>query len=113
MAEKTGLQEIVLDGTKYVRADSVDAVKPIPGKRAVVVVDRGWIFAGDVTLNGDTGELELTRAVHVFSWQTGGFSAVVDDPKKAGADLRKMATAVHVPTESVIFKCPVGDSWGL
>ncbi len=40
--------EIEINGIKYTRSDSVAA--PVPsGNRAVVVVDRGWIFAGDVT----------------------------------------------------------------
>jgi hypothetical protein len=37
-------ETIKIDDTTYVRADA----KPV-GNRAVVVVDRGWIFAGDVT----------------------------------------------------------------
>ena len=111
MADKCSVKEITIDGTKYVRADSVSA-PVIPGKRAVVVVDRGWIFAGDISDSPDGGK-RLTRAVHVFSWQSGGFTAVVNDPKAAGADLRKMSNPVDVPNDSIIFTVPVNDSWGL
>lgn len=37
---------IKIDDIEYVRSDSVS--KPIIGNRAIIVVDRGWIFAGDV-----------------------------------------------------------------
>jgi len=40
---------ISIDGVEYVRKDLAEAFHKIPGKRAVVVVDRGWVFAGDVT----------------------------------------------------------------
>jgi len=36
------------------------------GNRHVVVVDRGWIFAGDMTR--ENGRIRLERAVHVFRW---------------------------------------------
>lgn len=48
MMMKTDIQQIEVNGVSYVRADSVSTPQP-NGKRAVVVVDRGWIFAGDVT----------------------------------------------------------------
>lgn len=104
------INEIEVNGVKYVRADSVGA--PVPnGKRAVVVVDRGWIFAGDVT--EENGRVYLDRAVWVFRWESVGFAAVVEDPKKAKADIRKLTTRVDIPAGSEIFRLPVGDSWGL
>lgn len=39
---------VQINGVEYIRADSVPAAKPTRN-RAVVVVDRGWIFAGGVT----------------------------------------------------------------
>jgi hypothetical protein len=101
--------EIVVDGVRYVAAQS-------EGRRAVVVVDRGWIFAGDVTRVPATPErgrhLRLDRAVHVFSWQSVGFAAMLADPKAAKADLRPCIPQ-EIPEGSEIFCCPVGDSWGL
>ena len=47
MTNKTGvneMNEIEINGVKYIKADS----KP-NGTRAIIVVDRGWIFAGDIT----------------------------------------------------------------
>ena len=55
-------QTIKIDDVEYVRSDLMPA--SITGNRAVVVVDRGWIFAGDVTR--ENGRIKLSRAVHVF-----------------------------------------------
>ena len=96
--------QIEIDGVKYQRVQA-------NGKRAVVVVDRGWIFAGDVTEKD--GRIYLDRAVWVFNWQAVGFAAVVADPKKAKADIRVMPTRVDLPQDAEIFRLPVGDDWGL
>jgi hypothetical protein len=97
-------QTIKIDDVEYVRADAVPAPT---GNRAVVVVDRGWIFAGDVTR--ENGRIKLTRALHVFKWQSIGFAKMV---KTADADLRPI-NDVDIPEDSEIFCVPVGDSWGL
>jgi hypothetical protein len=96
-------KEIEINGTKY---RAVTAT----GNRAVVVVDRGWIFAGDVTR--ENGRIRLSRAVHVFAWKAIGFAAVVERGKSAGVDLRPVAD-VDMPEGAEIFCVPVGDQWGL
>ena len=93
-----------VNGVRYVR----EAAKP--GKRAVVVVDRGWIFAGDLT--EENGRIRLTRALHVFGWSGIGFSRMIAEPKGGKVDLRKVAD-VDVPKEAEIFRVPVSDDWGL
>ena len=95
--------QIEIDGVTYRR------VVAQPGKRAVVVVDRGWIFAGDVT--EANGRIYLDRAVLVFRWESVGFAAVVTDPKK-NADIRVMPTRVDIPADAEIFRLPVSDDWG-
>lgn len=97
---------ITIDDVQYVRADSV-AVKP-NGNRAVVVVDRGWIFAGDIT--EEDGRIKLSRAVWLFKWSGCGFSRVIEDPSIA--DIRSIAD-VDLPLSSEVFRIPVGESWGL
>lgn len=97
-----------INGMKYVREDQ--AVVPQPnGNRAVVVVDRGWIFAGDVT--EENGRIRLARALHVFSWQSVGFAGMVA-PKNGKADLRKVAD-VDIPKDAEVFRVAVSDDWGL
>lgn len=98
---------ITIDDVKYIRADSQ---KPT-GDRAVVVVDRGWIFAGDVTRKD--GRIYLDRAVWVFRWESIGFDAVIKDPKNSKVTLRKMSNPVEVPQASEIFSIPVESNWGL
>ena len=77
------------------------------GTRAVVVVDRGWIFAGDVTR--ENGRIRLSRALHVFRWESIGFAKMVET---ARADLRPIAD-VDMPADAEIFCVPVPDTWGL
>lgn len=98
-------QTIKIDDVEYVRSDLMPA--PITGNRAVVVVDRGWIFAGDVTR--ENGRIKLSRALHVFKWEGIGFAKMVET---AEADLRPIAD-VDIPEDSEIFSVPVEDSWGL
>ena len=94
-------QIIELNGIKYVRADS----KP-DGDRAIIVVDRGWIFAGDVTR--ENGRIKLTNALHVFKWESVGFAGMIENTAKA--DLRPIAD-VDIPEDSEIFCVPVPKSW--
>lgn len=100
------VNSISINGVEYVRADQA-APKPT-GTRAIIVVDRGWIFAGDVTR--ENGRIKLTRALHVFKWESVGFAGIIENTKKA--DLRKI-TDVDIPSDSEIFCVPVPDDWGL
>ena len=99
------MDRIEVNGVQYVREDMRPA-----GNRAVIVADRGWIFAGDV--KRDNGRIYLSRVVWVFRWESVGFAAVVADPKKAKADIRPIAD-VDMPADAELFAIPVGDSWGL
>ena len=106
---KIDVQEIVVDGETYVKRSSLCAA-PV-GPRAVVVVDRGWIFAGDVT--EENGRIFLDNAVWVFGWQSIGFAAVVENPKQANVDIRLLKTRVNIPQASEVFRLPVAANWGL
>ena len=80
-------------------------------KRVIVVVDRGWIFAGDQTVTSD-GYIKLTNAVHVFRWESMGFAKMVETGKGPKVDLRPVAD-VEIPKDSIIFRVPVPEKWGL
>ena len=99
-------ETIKIDEVEYVRKDSVSL--PPSGNRAVVVVDRGWIFAGDV--KRENGRIKLSRALHVFKWESVGFAGMLENTKKA--DLRTIAD-VDIPEDAEIFCVPVKESWGL
>jgi len=104
-AMMTDMNRIEINGVSYIREDAKPA-----GTRAVIVADRGWIFAGDV--ERAAGRIKLTRAVWVFRWSAVGFAAVVADPKMAKADIRPIAD-VDMPADAELFSIPVPDSWGL
>ena len=99
-------ETITIDDVQYVRQDSVTSSTP-RGSRAVVVIDRGWIFAGDVTR--ENGRIRLSRALHVFKWESIGFAKMVQTAK---ADLRPIAD-VDIPEGAEIFCVPVEDQWGI
>ena len=97
---------ITVNNVEYTRTDSITTLKP-NGNRAVVVVDRGWIFAGDVTR--EDGRIRLSRALHVFKWESIGFAKMVETAK---ADLRLIAD-VDIPQNAEIFCVPVPENWGI
>ena len=96
------MENLVINGVEYAPVNRNN------GNRAVVVVDRGWIFAGDVERKD--GRIYLSRAVWVFRWESVGFAAVVADP--SNADIRPIDD-VELPEVSEIFSIPVNESWGL
>ncbi len=98
------MTSIIVDGIEYAPA------KQVPGTRAVVVVDRGWIFAGDVTRKD--GRIHISNVLHVFRWESLGFAGMIETPKKAKADLRPIAD-VDIPAGAEVFSVAVADGWGL
>jgi hypothetical protein len=98
------MDNVIINGIEYA------PIKVAPGTRAVVVVDRGWIFAGDVSRAN--GRIKLANALHVLKWESIGFAGMISDPKKAKADLRKIAD-VDIPEGAEVFCVPVADGWGL
>ena len=99
-------ERIEINGIEYVRADVGRT-----GTRAVVVVDRGWIFAGDVVR--ENGRIRLDRAVWVFRWESIGFDGMIANPKSDQVTLRPIPNGVDLPEGAEIFLVPVDDSWGL
>lgn len=98
------MQNVIINGVEYA------PIKQATGTRAVIVVDRGWIFAGNVTRAN--GRIKLANALHVFKWESIGFAGMIADPKKAKADLRKISD-VDIPEGAEVFCVPVEDKWGL
>lgn len=81
------------------------------GPRAVFVVDRGWMFAGDASETAD-GCVRLDNAVWIFGWQEIGFAGVVKDWKSKKVDIRPISP-VEIPKGSWIFRVPVETGWGV
>ena len=99
------MQKVVVDGVTYIPESS----KPV-GNRAVVVVDRGWIFAGDVVR--ENGRIKLSRALHVFRWESIAFNGMIANPKSSKVTLKQIAD-VDIPEGAEIFCVPVCEDWGL
>ncbi len=104
------LNSISINGVKYIREDSIKEAQP-NGNRCVVVVDRGWIYAGDVERKN--GRIILTRAVWVFNWSSVGFDGVLKNPKSDKVSIRKVDYIVDIPEASEIYCVRVDDKWGL
>lgn len=106
---ETSINTITVNGVDYVRADQAQQT-PV-GNRAVVVVDRGWIFAGDMTR--ENGRIKLTRAVHVIRWDNIGFDGLIANPKSSKVTLKPMSNGVDIPEGAEVFCVPVETNWGL
>lgn len=100
---------ITVNGVDYVRADQVQIAPS--GDRAVVVVDRGWIFAGDVIR--ENGRIKLSRAVWLFKWESIGFDGVIANPKSNKVTLKPIPQGVDIPQGAEVFSVPVPSDWGL
>lgn len=118
----TILEKLTVNGVNYVREGS-SATAP-SGKRVVMVIDRGWVYAGDVEdYKDDLGRarVRLTRVVWVFSWQGIGFEAVIEEGEKPKAqrskvDLRVRANGARpldFPAGAEVHRTPVSENWGL
>lgn len=94
-----------------VTIDGIEYAPVTRGNRAVVVVDRGWIFAGDVT--EENGRITLSRVIHVFRWESIGFDGMIKDPKSGKVTLRSIPGQVDLPSGAEVFRVPVSQDWGL
>ncbi len=99
------MENVTINGVEYA------PVIRSTGNRAVVVVDRGWIFAGDVERRD--GRIYLTNAVWLLRWQSIGFDGVIENPKSDKVTIKPMPTGVDIPEGSEIFSVSVEAGWGL
>lgn len=102
------METTIINGEEYVEVDNSAA-----GDRAVVVVDRSWIFAGDREITDD--RIRLHNAVWVFRWGPSGFDHVLTNPEDSSADVRPVPNQgiVDIPKISEVYSIPVQDRWGL
>jgi len=113
MTTTASLSTIEINGVTYAPVGSGGASTLPSGNRHVVVIDRGWIVAGDVSTDEVTKELIVSNAIHVFRWESIGFDGVLKDPKSSKVTLKTLPYPVKVPQVSVIFTVPVSESWGV
>ena len=80
------------------------------GDRHIAVLDRGWIFAGDMSLDTDTGVYTMTNCVNIRKWTKGGFGALSRSVVDSGAISDKCAT-IKFHARSMILCVPIGGDW--
>ncbi len=110
MNTKANIEKIVVDGKTYVEEGL--AQPKMSGNRAVIVVDRGWVVAGDVN-EDNPARIVLSNAVWLFRWDSIGLDGVIADPKSPKATLRPMPNGFSIPSDSEIFRIPVAINWGM
>lgn len=103
------MNKLTVNGIEFIQADQAQV--PVEGTRAVVVVDRGWIFAGDVTRQN--GRVKLARAVWVYCWEEVGFDGVIKDPTHEKVTIKPFPNGVDLPEGAEIFSVPVQNNWGI
>jgi hypothetical protein len=102
---------IEINGVRYVPELAAGSAVLPTGNRAVFVIDRGFIYAGDWSLS--IGQYTLANAVNLRRYEAIGFEGVLADPKSSKATIVAMPYPVIVPAGSVLFMIPVPQGWGL
>jgi len=115
-------QVLEINGVRYV-PEPVASPAALPvGNRAVFVIDRGFIYAGDWSLSNEG--YTLINAVNLRRYESIGFEGVLADPKSSKATIVPIPYPVIVtivpipypvivPVGSVLFMIPVPQGWGL
>lgn len=114
MPTTASLSTIEINGVTYVPVGSGNSNSLPAGNRHVVVVNSGWIYAGDVSYleeGGITWQV-ISNATHVFRWESIGFMGVLENPKNPKVTLKEAPYPVKVPLGSVLYTVPVSETWG-
>ena len=97
-------ETMMIDDVKYVRADAVPDTK---GDVKIAVLDRGFVYVGRVSMDGDF--LVLTNANNIRLWgTTKGLGELVNGPL-SGTKLDYAGT-VRVPLRALISLIDVVES---
>jgi hypothetical protein len=66
-------EKIIVNGISYIAEDAID---PPTGDRVLVVLDRGFVFVGQLSHDEDTGMSTISNAANVRRWEKGGFGGM-------------------------------------
>ena len=80
------------------------------GDRHIAVLDRGWMFAGDMALDEETGVYTMTNCVNVRKWTEGGFGGLSRSATGAKAVLDK-CTSIRFHRSALILAAPIVSDW--
>ena len=84
-----------------------DAICPT-GNRHIVVLDKGFIFVGDLSKEGDT--YTLCNCGNIRKWGKGGFGGLTRSRSDSEAIVDDCAT-IKFTDKSLIFIVPVKENW--
>lgn len=105
------INELTINGQQYVLKSSIQP-EPPKGNRCVLVIDRGWVVAGDI--EDKDWRIFVTRALWLFKWNEIGLDGVIKSPKSPKAVVREWPGGkVDVPAGAEVFRIPVSENWGL
>ncbi len=79
------------------------------GDLSVVVLHRGWIFVGELSVTSNGG-FKLTSCRNVRKWSTGGFGGLTMGRKSSGATLDKCQPLTFSP-DAAIFISELPKEW--
>ncbi len=65
---QTEIQEVEINGIKYIRKDSISENKQFKGDIKIVVLQRGWVYIGRFERNGN--DCKLHNAYNIRVWGT-------------------------------------------
>jgi len=68
MSTKINVEEVVIDGSTYVKKDSLLKSPNYIGDIKIVVLQRGWIYIGRFSRNGN--DCKLNNAYCIRTWGT-------------------------------------------
>jgi hypothetical protein len=108
----TEINEVEINGTKYVKKDSIVLLKEYDGDIKIVVLQRGWIYIGRFERTGN--DCKLHSAYNIRSWgTTKGLPELVNGATK-DTKLDKCEGIVEFDWLTVIHTITVNKSkWNL
>lgn len=80
------------------------------GDRHIAVLDRGWIFVGNMSLNKETNVYTLTDCQNVRKWERAGFGGLSKGAKSAGATMDP-SSPMKFHASALIFCVPITGEW--
>ena len=78
------------------------------GDRHIVILDRGWIFVGD--LSREDNVCTLANPINVRRWQ-GGFGKLTEGANSAQAVLDKCDSVIRFDASAIKFVVPISETW--
>jgi len=78
------------------------------GDRHICVLDRGWIFVGNLTREDNV--CTISNPINVRRWQ-GGFGKITEGAKTAQAVLDKCESVIRFDASAIKFVVPISETW--